>query len=288
VTSPRTKGVGHGWQDRSLRWHTLRFARGCVAAGAENTARRDLSPGARRKKPARDYARASRFRSAFALSSCLGKSRGRDDAACASPGSGRQVFWLATHPRGRLPGRQLRPVTRWPFVIAHSGGTAGDSHPSSLFSPADPLETSSTRSGGAPTDASIQIVSSLIARGAGRRQVRRKFSGKFVVCRDFLRFFLAGGSQRGYVAFTETVNRSPGRAGNADLRRPMTGEATVPLPFLIYGNRLARGNWIGKGFPKNDSDLETGYASRRSCKTQPRANEPEHENRRIGKWLKAP
>lgn len=151
-------------QDRSRRWHTLRVAGGCVAVGAEGTARRDLCRGRDEKKPARDHARASRFRSAFALSSCLGKSRGRDDAPCASPGSGRQVFWLANHPRGRLPGRQLRPVTWWPFVIAHSGGTAGDSHPSSLFSPGRSRGNKfSTRSGGAPTDASIQIVYSLIA-----------------------------------------------------------------------------------------------------------------------------
>jgi len=50
----------------------------------------------------------------------------------------RQVFWLASHPPGAFP--TLRPVAFMPFVIAYSGGSAGESllletHPSSLSSP---------------------------------------------------------------------------------------------------------------------------------------------------------
>ena len=43
----------------------------------------------------------------------------------------RQVFWLAIHPPGSLPNLLVSDIL--PFVIAYSGGSAGDSHPSSLF-----------------------------------------------------------------------------------------------------------------------------------------------------------
>jgi len=37
----------------------------------------------------------------------------------------RQVFWLAIHPPGVFP--TFRSVTSLPFVLAYSGGSAGDS-----------------------------------------------------------------------------------------------------------------------------------------------------------------
>jgi len=37
----------------------------------------------------------------------------------------RQVFWLASHSPGAFP--TLRPVAFMPFVIAYSGGSAGES-----------------------------------------------------------------------------------------------------------------------------------------------------------------
>jgi len=44
-----------------------------------------------------------------------------------------QVFWLASRPPGAFP--VLRTSGIVPFVVAYSGGSAGDLHPSSLSSP---------------------------------------------------------------------------------------------------------------------------------------------------------
>jgi hypothetical protein len=54
---------------------------------------------------------------------------GEVDVVCSS----RQVFWLAIHPRGRLPDQAISGIR--PFVLAHSGGSAGVSNPSSLQGP---------------------------------------------------------------------------------------------------------------------------------------------------------
>lgn len=42
----------------------------------------------------------------------------------------RQVFWLAIHPPGRLPDLSISGIR--PFVLAHSGGSAGALNPASL------------------------------------------------------------------------------------------------------------------------------------------------------------
>ena len=44
-----------------------------------------------------------------------------------------QVFWLASHPPGAFPVLKTSGIV--PFVVAYSGGSAGELHPSSLSSP---------------------------------------------------------------------------------------------------------------------------------------------------------